>query len=215
MSLFSRSLLLLVLALCLLVCSAQTGFDGYSAYEDVDLYLGDDSADSPAFSLYSGEQLLPALTRPALYKQRPTVTERVAIPVLLSSTRTTNAAPIVQKTLTETRPTFVQAVKPHSTFTQLAPITEAAAVPFLQSSTTTQKAAPIVQKTLMETRPEMVQAVKAHPTKETRPTVTEAVAVPFMQSSEQTSKAQPIVQNTLTETRPITIVQEAPAAQKK
>ena len=230
MSSSSLWLWLLVLAASLLIGYAQMDFDAHSAYDDVDLYatpsplyFDAEAADahspsfsSSTFSLYGGKQqvTLPTLTRPALFKQRPTVIERVAIPVLLSSTRTTKAAPLVQKALTEQRPTVVQAVKPHSTFQQLQPLTEAAQVPFLQSSTTTQKAAPIMQKALQETRPELVQAVEAHPSKEQRPTVTEAVQVPFMQSSEQTTKAAPIEQQTLIVVRP-DIVQEAPATQKK
>ena len=226
----SRVSFLALLAACLLLSSAaQMDFTDYSAYEDVDLssstafytsaaapprlYYNVEDVDTSAFSAY-GQEALPALTRPALFKQRPTLTERVAIPVLLSSSRTQKAAPIVQKTLTESRPTVVQAVKAHPTFERLQTLREAATVPLLQSSQQTQKAAPIVQKALTETRPELLQTVKAHPSKEVRPTLTEAVQVPLMESRETTQKAAPIVQKTLTETRP-TLVQEAPASQKK
>ena len=67
------------------------------------------------------------------------------------------AAPITQKTLTETRPELLQTVKAHPSYEMRPAITEAAVVPLMQSTEQVQQAAPITQKTLTETRPTITQ----------------------------------------------------------
>ena len=219
----ARPLLFAVVLLCALLSlsRAQMEFELYSPLDadadysafltyaaDADVY---DAAED--FDVY-GEQRLATLTRPTIFKQRPAQLERVAIPVMLSSERTTRAPAITQKTLTETRPELMQTVKAHPQYEMRPAQTEQAAIPLQQSSETTQRAAPITQKTLTETRPELLQTVKAHQSYEMRPAVTEAAAVPLMASKEHVQRAAPITQKTLTETRP-TITQEAPPSEKK
>ena len=218
----SRSLLFVAVLLSVLFCltSAQMDFELYSPYAvdaDYSAFLAYAAPDADYFDAYSGEQFaqqLPLLTRPAIFKQQPAQLERAAIPLQLSSERVTQSPAIVQQTLTERRPSLLQAVKAHPSYEMRPAETVQAAIPLMASSERVEQAAPITQKTLTETRPELLQAVKPHSTYEVQPAVTEAAAIPLMASSEQVQQAAPITQKTLTETRP-TITQEAPPSQKK
>lgn len=219
----ARSLLFVVVLLSVLLClsTAQMDFEIYEADYDADadysnflVYAADadyfDAADD--FDLYAEQ--LPVLTRPALFKQHPAQLEQAAIPTMKSTERVTLAAPITQKTITETRAQLLQAVKAHPSYEMRPAETKQAAIPVMLNTERVEQAAPITQKTLTETRPELLQAVKAHPSYEMQPAVTEAAAIPLLQSTEQVQQAAPITQKTLTETRP-TITQEAPPSQKK
>ena len=105
------AVLLVVLVASAALASAQMEFGAFSsANSDVDLYAdaasdaffasaaplsayyAAEDADTATFAVFGGKEAMPALTRPTIFKQRPTQTQRVVIPVLLSTTTTTKVA---------------------------------------------------------------------------------------------------------------------------